>query len=668
MKRRLELFLLLIPILGLAQPDTLKHSYDADSMKNRTFQLGEVAITSSSITEKFNKINSIAIQERNKIEISNALNMLSGIVLTASGSRNESSISVRGFDLRAVPIYLDGIPVYVPYDGYVDLGRFTTFDLSEINVAKGFSSILYGPNSIGGAINLVTRKPIKRFEVDGVIGVINNNGYKCNVNMGSNLGRFYLQASYSFLQRESFILSKLFNSTKNEDGGQRDNSYRNDQKFNIKIGWTPKANNEYVLGYINQKGQKGNPVYCGEDKQNSLYLKPRYWKWPVWNKETFYFLSNSKLSNHFKIKTRIFYDIFKNSLRSYDDQSYTTQNKPYAFQSFYNDYTYGSSIEFGSDLIPNNKIIIALHYKEDVHRENNLNEPIRHFKDRTLNFGIEDVYAFSNNFTLIPGISYSSRSNVCAEDFNSLSNLIIEFPESERSNVMNGQLGLFYSLKENHTLGASLAHKSRFATIKDRYSYRMGIAIPNPELKPELTTNYELNYSGKLIKKLTLYNAFYYSHIYNAIISVDNFQNGKSQMQNIGRAEYMGLELGVKYNLLKSLSFDFNYTYIKRNNISRASIRLTDVPNTKIISYFTYHPIKRIMLIFGYEYNSCRFSTSYGTRVPSFNVTNSMLSVMVCKFIKVEFGVNNIFDQNYSLIEGYPEEGRNYFLNLRFYN
>ncbi len=37
-------------------------------------------------------------------------------------------INVRGYDVRQVPLYIDGIPVYVPYDGYVDFSRFTTAD------------------------------------------------------------------------------------------------------------------------------------------------------------------------------------------------------------------------------------------------------------------------------------------------------------------------------------------------------------------------------------------------------------------------------------------------------------------------------------------------------------------------------------------------------------
>ncbi|MBK3880534.1 TonB-dependent receptor plug domain-containing protein [Pseudomonas stutzeri] len=49
-------------------------------------------------------------------------------------ARNEEMVHVRGFDLRQVPIFVDGIPIYVPYYGYADLSRFTTFDLGWVEV------------------------------------------------------------------------------------------------------------------------------------------------------------------------------------------------------------------------------------------------------------------------------------------------------------------------------------------------------------------------------------------------------------------------------------------------------------------------------------------------------------------------------------------------------
>ncbi|MBS1949100.1 MAG: TonB-dependent receptor [Bacteroidetes bacterium] len=668
MKVKILLALHLMPLMALAQQPGLAKTLPVDSAAPNIFQLGEITVWASKNSEMMSRASSVNMESQNKMEVSKALNMLPGINLTASGARNESMVTVRGFDLRQMPVYMDGIPVYVPYDGYVDLSRFTTFDLSAIDVAKGFSSLLYGPNSLGGAINLISRKPVKKLEYDGSVGSINNNGYAGNINIGANISKFYFQGGYSYLHRDSYAMSANYDSTKNENGNQRDNSYRTDQKFNLKIGWAPNEKHEYVFGYINQHGKKGNPVYCGTDTLNSLLKKPRYWQWPYWNKETYYFLSKTSINSKNSIKTKFYYDIFKNSLNSYDDATYTTQKKPYAFQSFYNDYTYGGSVEYGTTIIPKNNLKLAVHYKEDIHRENNLNEPVRHFDDNTLTVGAENIYRATTKLVIIPGASYSLRKNIKAEDYNASIKAVFDFPKADASQACNGQLGIFYYLKENHKIGSTVSHKTRFATIKDRYSYRMGTAIPNPDLKPETADNYEVNYTGKFFQKFSFQTALFYSKITDAIMNISNILPGKSQMQNAGKAEFKGVEAAVNVDILKNLMLSANYTYIERHNLTNPAIRFTDVPNTKVFSYIQYQPIKQIQIIASAEYNSSRFSTSYGAKAGEFTLVNAIASVRIWKYLSIETGANNLFDKNYSLVEGYPEEGRNYFVTLRFFN
>ncbi len=642
---------------------------EIDSLKtSNVFILGEVIITHNQNKDTLNRVTSEKMESQNKMEVSRALNLLPGITLTASGPRNESMVSVRGFDLRQVPVYMDGIPVYVPYDGYVDLARFTTFDLAAVDVSKGFSSVLYGPNSLGGAINLISRKPFKKLEYDGALGAINENGYRGNINIGSNLGKFYVQGGYSYLDRNSTRMSSDFVPMKNEDGGQRDNSYRKDQKVSFKVGWTPNKKSEYALGYINQQGEKGNPVYAGSDTKNSLLNNPRFWQWPVWNKESYYFISNSNLDDQNSLKTRIYYDKFKNTLNSYDDKTYSTMTKGYAFQSLYDDYTYGGNVEYNTKLIPKNDFKVAVHFKEDVHREHNLGEPVRHFIDNTILFGIEDVYKVSDQFTVIPGASYNIRKNIQAQDYNSTTKVVSDYPAADASDAYNLQIGLFYQLNEAQKLGATVSQKTRFATIKDRYSYRMGTAIPNPTLKPETALNYEVNYTASLFNKITFQTALFYSSLTDAILSVSNVQPGRSQMQNFGEAEYRGIEAQLNYSILKNLSFNANYTYLERKNITSPTIYFTDVPNTKVMGTLEFEPIKVLRLIANAEFNSSRFSTSYGTRVPDYTLLNFYASGKILKNFSLDAGISNIFDRNYSLVEGFPEEGRNFFVTLRFFN
>ena len=223
--------------------------------------LQEVAIYGTRSKDSSNAIGAKKMDILNRMDAAHALNTLPGVSMANFGARNEATIFVRGFDLRQVPIFIDGVPVYVPYDGYVDLARFTTFDLAEINVSKGYSSVLYGPNTLGGAINLVSRKPTEKLEFTGATGYLTG-GYRSNLNVGSKIGKFYFQGGISQLNRDYYNLSEHFDSVAHENGGRRDNSYNKDTKYSIRVGFTPSKKQEYVFSYVNQQGEKGTPVLC----------------------------------------------------------------------------------------------------------------------------------------------------------------------------------------------------------------------------------------------------------------------------------------------------------------------------------------------------------------------------------------------------------------------
>ncbi|MDN5287491.1 MAG: TonB-dependent receptor [Mucilaginibacter sp.] len=642
--------------LKAQQTDTAKH----------VFQLGQVNIIGTKDSLRSDKLSSGTVNRYNRLTVSNALNLLPGITLTAVGPRNESAVSVRGFDVRSVPIYLDGIPLYVPYDGYVDLARFNTFNLSEIQVAKGYSSVLYGPNAEGGAINLISRKPVKPFELNAVAGWLSG-GYRLNTNIGSNLGKFYYEVSASQLKRNWYPLSSSFVPTKTEDGGHRDNSYNNDVAISGKVGFTPTSNQEYAVGYSYQHGTKGTPVYTGDDAANALFKNPRFWKWPNWDTQSIYFLSNNRINSTNVIKTRWYYDQFKNNLQSFDNASYNTMTKPYAFTSIYNDYTLGSSIMFENTSFKNNSFSVAGHFKQDVHREHNVGEPVRRDADNNFTVGAEDTYHITSALKANVGVSYMNRRSIDAQQYTN--NVVSDLPANNNS-AWNLQGLLQYDIDSTNTISASVAHKTRFATIKDRYSYKFGTAIPNPDLKAEDALNYDLSYHTLLAGKLTLQASIFYSKINNLIQTVNNVQvdpktgTQQSQVQNVGRAEYYGAEFAIGYPIATQVRIDANYTYLKRNNLSSPGIFLTDVPQNKVFASVQYTPISKLYVMASEEYNSKRYSTSYGTVSGQFALTNIKAHITLVKGFAVEGGVNNLFDRNYTLVEGFPEAGRNYFANV----
>jgi len=659
-KTYLSLLFLALSLSAAAQSD-IKPT-DTLPITKGVFKLGEVQIKGKTENET-NTVNSEKIEANNKLDVSGALNLLPGVHLTKVGARNESVVLVRGFDLRQVPVFIDGIPVYVPYDGYVDLGRFTTFDVSQISVSKGFSSVTYGANTLGGAINIVSRKPVNKLEIDARSGFMSEDGHRLNLNAGSNFGKFYFQGSISQLKQQGFPVSKDFVAKPNEDGGKRENAYREDVKYSFKVGFTPKAGDEYAFNYVKQDGQKGNPPYVGDDAK----ITPRFWQWPYWDKESYYFLSTTGITKNSAIKTRLYYDKFGNLLSAFDDNTYTTQKKGSSFQSIYKDDTYGGSLEYNNQLSTTHFLSASAQFKNDRHKEYNIGEPIRTTRDYTASVGLEDSYQVNEQLVLLPGIGVNLRSSLEAQNYNSATKEITNHPKNDNY-AFNAQLGAVYQLNEQHKLNASVARKTRFATIKDRYSYRMGTALPNPDLKSEAALHYETGYSGTFINRIQVGASLFYSRITDAIMQVSNVQPNVSQLQNTGKAEFYGSEFSANYMILNGWNAGAQYSYLHRANLSNKGLKFTDAPDHKVLVSSGYQFKNIASVLASMEYNSSRYSTSYGTKASEFAVANFSARVKGYRWISIEAGVNNAFDKNYAISEGFPEAGRNYFVNLVFNN
>ncbi|WP_232074115.1 TonB-dependent receptor plug domain-containing protein [Spirosoma aureum] len=430
------------------------------------------------------------------------------------------------------------------------------------------------------------------------------------------------------------------------------------------MGFTPNATDEYTMSYVNQHGTKGTPPYAGSDPRQTA----RFWQWPYWDKESWYFISRTALTSKSYLKARLFYDRFKNLLSAFDDNTYSTQKKGSSFNSYYNDDTKGGSLEYGNQLAERHTLKASVHYKQDRHRENNAGEPVRTFEDQTLSIGIEDVYRLTSRLSLVPGLSYNARKSLRAENYESTTKLITPFA-GNNSTAFNAQAGLFFSPSTQRQVSFTVARKTRFATIKDRYSYRMGAAIPNPDLKAESALHLEAAYSDQISlarpgRSLTLQTSLFYSRLTDAIQQVNNVQPGVYQFQNTGQAEFYGGDVSVKVPISADVQAGAQYSYIHRQNLSNPDLKFVDVPDHKIFVYAQAQFLRRAALVGSVDYNSARYSTSYGIQAGSFLVANVKGSVRLQRYVSLEGGINNLFDRNYALAEGFPEPGRNFFVNV----
>ena len=91
-------------------------------------------------------------------ELSEVLPLTTG-TFVSSGSKNEFMLKIRGLSSQRIALLYDGIPIYEPFFNSFDLKTITTEEVESIKVVKGASSVLYGPNAMGGVVNIITRRP-----------------------------------------------------------------------------------------------------------------------------------------------------------------------------------------------------------------------------------------------------------------------------------------------------------------------------------------------------------------------------------------------------------------------------------------------------------------------------------------------------------------------------
>lgn len=100
-----------------------------------------------------------------------------GAILIGSGPEYLNDIALRGqgggrlgFSESSTGIYRNGIYVAGGGFGGRSYSRIDFYDIDRVEVYRGPQGALYGRNSVGGAVNVISRQPIQQFEVRGRIG------------------------------------------------------------------------------------------------------------------------------------------------------------------------------------------------------------------------------------------------------------------------------------------------------------------------------------------------------------------------------------------------------------------------------------------------------------------------------------------------------------------
>lgn len=182
---------------------------DATKETSKTLELDNIGVTSilperlESVPGSYQVIDEKELAARRPFSIKDALSSVPGINVL----QNEDplglaqNIGIRGMDPRRTARTLlmeDGMPLFLapygdPSSHYIPMLE----RVQRIEVVKGSGQVLYGPQTVGGMINFVTRQ-IPREGIHGTVsGMMGNNdftGMYANIGAGGEMGGVMLDA------------------------------------------------------------------------------------------------------------------------------------------------------------------------------------------------------------------------------------------------------------------------------------------------------------------------------------------------------------------------------------------------------------------------------------------------------------------------------------------
>ncbi len=156
-------------------------------------------------------------------------------------NRTAAFYSLRGitnfnaFSRDAIGFFIDD----VPYDfaGFIDQNFI---DIERIEVLRGPQNILYGRSSLGGAINIISRKPTNTFEFDTSLSYGNFNDFEAQASISDAIVKDKLayRLSGSYGNQDGYVENTF--SDEDVDGGSSTTG-------RAQILWTPSENWEVLL-------------------------------------------------------------------------------------------------------------------------------------------------------------------------------------------------------------------------------------------------------------------------------------------------------------------------------------------------------------------------------------------------------------------------------------
>lgn len=566
----------------------------------------------------FNVVSEKELEARRPFSIQEALNNTPGINVVGEDSLGLGlNIGVRGLDPRRTSRTLlleDGMPLFLAPYGDPSAHYSTPLQrVQRIEVVKGSGQILYGPQTIGGMINFVTR-PVP---TDGLAGSIqatagNNDftGLYANIGYGSERGGIMIDA------------------LQNKGDGIRDNHNFDVQEFTVKgqLNLTDRQTLIAKVGYYEEDSNVSETGLGEIDYARDKYQAPsgkndhfKHERKTVQLKHIFQFDDATKLS------TQAYYaDSFRSSFRQtdspggFDDANNATgvtvlercpgddtateanaetcggRHRPRGYVY----YGFEPRLDFQHNLfgLESDAVIGFRYHEEDIRRRQYRGNDARaqslsFLKDNAEQAGVASAVAdFREDIRIkVEAQAYYAQNTFYVGDWSLTPGLRIESVEYDTKILQGDGDAGFNALKNRQTetlpgFGVAwngIANTTVFGGI------HRGFAPPRPDrdidefnidrTKPELSTNYEVGIRSNYFKGVRFESTLFHTQLDDIVIN-----NGAGNFINGGESEQTGLELagridfGTIYDMAHNIYVQGSYTNLFTAEFKKDGLNAAD--------------------------------------------------------------------------------------------
>jgi len=567
-------------------------------------------------------ISKVSIIEPRKLEefaakdLSDVMNYVPGVYVS-EGNKRSANINIRGLQSKRITLLYDGIPVYEPYFNSFDLNTLTANDVESIKIVKGASSVLYGPNTLGGVINIITKRPKSNsFTLDSQAA--GNNTYYL-AGSGS-----YIWDNFSFWGNVSIDKSDGFDWLSDDEKQLRENSDYERQNLVSKLYYYPNSSSEILAEFSYVNSEYGIPAATN-------YYRQRHWRFADWERWQFNLGGTFAVFNNGNLKVRNYYVRHYNVLNAYSDDKYSNTR----WESTYKNYSFGTFVFGTIPVNEKNDFKFSLNAKKDnVNTQDDVSAEWEEVYHNTYSLGVEDHFQVTDTVKLIGGVSIDYLDK--------------QFGDNKTS--LNPIIGAKFNPEQWFDVYVSYSRKARFPSMKSLYSTSSG----NPNLTEEIGNNLELGFTYD--KDVYLSGAIFHNKIKDMINSV-RLPSGYSSYKNIGEATISGFELEFS----KKLSFintSLNYTYMSTENKDTGE-PLDYTPESLFNFFLNTDEIKGFTFsCWGiYASDSQTVFKNGIIKIPSYFLLNARIQKQFGNFI-LYIKANNLFNNDYFTEPGFPMKAR----------